>query len=239
MISCAAIRPPPFFLSSVCETTAWSDSESIARTMSFSAAGNTSTMRSTVFAAELVCRVPNTRWPVSAAVRASRIVSRSRSSPTRMTSGSSRSAERSASPKPRVCRWISRWLTRHFRLRWTNSIGSSMVRMCPRSDAFLWSIIAASVVDLPEPVGPVTSTTPRGVSAMSLKISGAPSSSSDKTLDGMVRNTAPQPRWWLNALTRKRARPEISNEKSVSRRSSKSLRCASFMTPETSPRTVS
>ena len=37
-----------------------------------------------VFAAELVCSVPNTRWPVSAAVSASRIVSRSRISPIRM-----------------------------------------------------------------------------------------------------------------------------------------------------------
>src|SRR3989475_4461002 len=36
-----------------------------------------------VFAAELVCRVPNTRWPVSAAVSARRMVSRSRSSPDR------------------------------------------------------------------------------------------------------------------------------------------------------------
>ena len=84
------------------------------------------------------------------------MVSRSRISPTRMTSGSSRSAERSASAKPCVCRWISRWLTRQFLLWWTNSIGSSMVRMCPRSDVFLWSIIAARVVDLPDPVGPVT-----------------------------------------------------------------------------------
>ena len=37
--------------------------------MAFSSAGNTSTTRSMVFAAEVVCRVPNTRWPVSAAVR--------------------------------------------------------------------------------------------------------------------------------------------------------------------------
>ena len=220
MISWAATRPPPFLLSRVWEMTAVSDSESIALTMSFSAAGNTSTIRSMVFAAELVCRVPNTRWPVSAAVRASRMVSRSRSSPTRMTSGSSRRAERNASAKPSVCRWTSRWLTRHCLLRCTNSIGSSMVRMCPRSVSFLWSIIAARVVDLPDPVGPVTSTTPRGVPATSRKISGARSSFRDGTLDGMARNTAPAPRWWLNALARKRARPGTSNEKSVSRRSS-------------------
>ena len=175
--------------------------------MSFSAAGNTSTMRSMVLAAELVCRVPNTRWPVSAAVRARRMVSRSRISPTRITSGSSRSAERSASLKPWVCRWTSRWLTRHFLLRWTNSIGSSMVRICPCSDSFLWSIIAARVVDLPEPVGPVTSTTPRRVPATSLKIAGARSSPRESTFDGMVRNTAPAPRWWLECVDAKSGEP--------------------------------
>ena len=50
-----------------------------------------------------VCSVPNTRWPVSAAVIARRIVSRSRISPTRMTSGSSRSAARSAFANDSVC----------------------------------------------------------------------------------------------------------------------------------------
>ena len=109
MISCAAMRPPPTFFSSVCEMTARSDSESMERTMSFSSPGNTSTMRSMVLAAELVCSVPNTRWPVSAAVSARRMVSRSRISPTSTTSGSSRSAERSASEKPRVSRCTSRW----------------------------------------------------------------------------------------------------------------------------------
>ena len=64
--------------------TARSDSESMERTIDFSPAGNTSMIRSMVLAAELVCRVPNTRWPVSAAVRARRMVSRSRSSPTRI-----------------------------------------------------------------------------------------------------------------------------------------------------------
>ena len=62
MISCAAIRPSPsLVLHSVCEITARNDSESIARTISFSAAGNTSTTRSIVYAAELVCSVPNTK----------------------------------------------------------------------------------------------------------------------------------------------------------------------------------
>jgi hypothetical protein len=46
------------------------------------------------------------------------------------------------------------------------------------------------------------------------------------TLDGMTRNTAAAPRFWLKALTRKRARLGISNEKSVSRNSSYCLRCS-------------
>ena len=38
-----------------------------------------------------------------------------------------------------------------------------MVRMWPYSFLLMWSIIAARVVDLPEPVGPVTRTRPRHV----------------------------------------------------------------------------
>ena len=156
MISCAATRPEPsLVLQSVCEITPISDSESIARTISFSAAGNTSTIRSTVLAALEVCSVPNTRWPVSAAVSARRIVSRSRISPTRIASGSSRSAERSALAKLSVCGPTSRWLIRHFFDSCTNSIGSSTVSTWPNSFSLRWLTIAASVVDLPEPVGPV------------------------------------------------------------------------------------
>ena len=95
-----------------------------------------------------------------------------------------------------------------------------MVRMCSYLLSLMWSTMAASVVDLPEPVGPVTRISPRGTSMMSLKLLGALSSSSVSTLEGMVRKTAPAPRFWLKALTRKRATPGISNEKSVSRNSS-------------------
>ena len=62
--------------------------------------------------------------------------------------------------------------------------------MWPYSFSLMWLTIAASVVDLPEPVGPVTSTTPRGWSAISAKILGAFRSSSDRIFDGMVRITA-------------------------------------------------
>ena len=58
-------------------------------------------MRLTVPWALLVCSVPNTTWPVSAAVMAASIVSRSRISPTRITSGSCRKARRMASEKLR------------------------------------------------------------------------------------------------------------------------------------------
>ena len=43
-----------------------------------------------------------------------------------------------------------------------------MVMMCSCRSRLILSIIAASVVDLPEPVGPVTSTRPRGFSQSSL-----------------------------------------------------------------------
>ena len=56
-------------------------------------------MRLMVCAAELVCRVAKVRWPVSAMRSADSIVSRSRISPISTTSGSSRSAARSAFEK--------------------------------------------------------------------------------------------------------------------------------------------
>ena len=137
MISWAATRPwPSLVLHSVCEITACSDSDNMARTISFSSAGNTSMIRSIVLAALEVCSVPNTKWPVSAAVMARRIVSRSRISPTKIQSGSSRRAERSAAANDSVCGPTSRWFTRHFLDSCTNSIGSSTVRMWPNSVSF-------------------------------------------------------------------------------------------------------
>ena len=45
-------------------------------------------------------------------------------------------------------------------------MGSSIVIMCSSRSVLILSSMAASVVDLPEPVGPVTSTSPRGLSHM-------------------------------------------------------------------------
>src|SRR2546429_75634 len=118
-------------------------------------------MRLMLSIAELVCSVANARWPVSAIVNAAPIVSKSRISPISTTSGSWRSAYLSAAWKLLVSVPTSRWLTMHAWWRWMNSIGSSTVMMWPFSSLLILSIIAARVVLLPEPVGPVTSTRPR------------------------------------------------------------------------------
>ena len=71
----------------------------------------------------------------------------------------------------------------------------------------MWSIIAASVVLLPLPVVPVTSTRPRSSSAIFFSTGGRPSSSMVLTFTGMTRSTTPMvPRCW-KTLQRKRPRP--------------------------------
>ena len=132
-------------------------------------------MRSIVCGVSWVCRVANTRWPVSAAVIAVPIVSRSRISPTRITSGSWRSAALSASANDVASAPSSRWLTMHFLCWCRNSIGSSIVMMCSSRSRLITSIREARVVDLPEPVGPVTSTSPRARLANSATDGGSPS----------------------------------------------------------------
>ena len=56
-------------------------------------------IRSAALDAELVCSVPNTSTPVSAACKATWMVSRSRISPVTTTSGDSRKLERNALEK--------------------------------------------------------------------------------------------------------------------------------------------
>src|ERR1035438_5504281 len=82
-----------------------------------------------------------------------------------------------------------------------------MVTMCSARDEFTRSTIAASVVDLPEPVTPVTSTSPRGMSQICSTTLGRNSSSSARILVGMTRSTSPTlPRCW-KMFTRKRPSP--------------------------------
>jgi len=73
------------------------------RTCGCSLGANSSMRRSTVFAALGVFIVEMSRWPVSLAASAMRTVSVSRSSPTRMTSGSSRRLPLRALANVRVC----------------------------------------------------------------------------------------------------------------------------------------
>ncbi len=114
--------------------------------------------RPSALGASRVCSVESTRWPVSAASTAMCAVSRSRISPTMITSGSARSIERSPTSKVTpalgaIC--ICLMPAMRF------STGSSIVRI-QRSPSLSACRAAYSVVDFPDPVGPVTSTAPLG-----------------------------------------------------------------------------
>ena len=108
--------------------------------------------------ASLVWRVEKTKWPVSEARMEISAVSKSRISPTMITSGSWRSVLRRAPAKvrpisARVCTWLAPGTS--------YSIGSSIVTMRMSGELIAWRK-ALSVVDLPEPVGPVTRMMPCG-----------------------------------------------------------------------------
>ncbi|OIQ81825.1 hypothetical protein GALL_363930 [mine drainage metagenome] len=101
-------------------------------------------------AAELVCSVDITRWPVSAASTAMRAVSSSRISPIMMMSGSARRKVRIAAAKVQpmrllTCTWRSPG--------WVISTGSSAVQIL-RRPSLSSRITECSVVVLPLPVGP-------------------------------------------------------------------------------------
>ena len=172
-----------------------STSDSCARTCDCWCAGKTSTMRLIVCDAEFVCSVANVRWPVSAMRSADSIVSRSRISPMSTTSGSSRSAARSAFANEWVSAWTSRWFTTHFLCWCRYSIGSSTVSMCSWRSELILSSMAASVVDLPDPVGPVTSTRPRGLSQIVAITGGRPEvlEAADVVRDRAVARRPPRP----------------------------------------------
>ncbi len=135
------------------------------------------------------------------------MVSRSRISPTSTMSGSSRSAARRPFLKLSVWVWTSRWFTRHFLRGCTNSMGSSMVRMWSLRVRLAMSMMAASVVDLPLPVGPVTSTRPLDRLARRRIGSGRPRRSGSGISLGMTRQTKPGPTRSLKKFTRKRQLP--------------------------------
>ena len=116
--------------------------------------------RSRVFDADGVDIVASTRCPVSAAVSAISTVSRSRSSPITITSGSSRKDALSAAAKLRVCAPTSRCEITDFLRGCRISTGSSIVRTWWALLLLIRSTSAASVVVLPWPLGPAITTSP-------------------------------------------------------------------------------
>ena len=95
-------------------------------------------------------------------------------------------------------------------------MGSSMLMMLAARLVFMWSTIAARVVVLPDPVGPVTSTRPRCSSANLVTTGGKPSSEADSALGSTRRKTRPVEPLWRKALQRNRPRPLAEREKSAS-----------------------
>src|SRR6267142_1737469 len=140
----------------------------------------------------------------------------SRISPIRITSGACRSTWRNAALNDRVSFPTSRceMLARLSRCR--NSIGSSIVMMFTRRLVLMWLIIAASAVDFPDPVTPVTSPSPRGRNPSSSSTAGRFRSRIVLTSYGMARNAnATVPRCWYT-LVRNRPTPGTPMAKSAS-----------------------
>ena len=71
----------------------------------------------------------------------------------------------------------------------------------------MWSTIAASVVDLPEPVVPVSRMIPRCSSARARITGGSPRSSIVRTWNGIARQAIEMQPRWRKALTRNRDSP--------------------------------
>ncbi len=176
----------------------------------------------------LVCSVASARWPVSAMVSAAAMVSRSRISPIRITSGSWRRTYFSAAVKLLVSVLTSRWLTMHFLCWCMYSIGSSMVMMWPLRVRLMVSTMAASVVDLPLPVGPVTRTRPCVRLISSRHTGGRPSSSKEWIWYGIWRMAMLVTPRCMKTLARKRLIPWMPNEKSSSRSFSNRFFCSSL-----------
>ena len=190
-----------------CDTIARRFSErSISSCARFSS-GKKLMMRSSAWLVEFACSVHITRWPVSAKAIACSIVSRSRTSPIRITSGAWRSVFFSATCQVSQSTPTSRCEMMQFLCGCTYSIGSSIVMMWPFEFSLRYPTIAASEVDLPEPVAPTTMMMPRLAIASSLIRCGRFSSSVVGMWSAIVRNTMPTLPCCTNAETRKRPMP--------------------------------
>ena len=78
----------------------------------------------------------------------------------------------------------------------------------------MWLIIAAMVLDLPEPVTPVTRIMPRSASAMVFRTGGSVSFSKVGTSNGITRITIMKLERWRRMFTRKRPMPCAPQEQS-------------------------
>ena len=157
------------------------------------------------------------------------MVSRSRISPIRITSGAWRSEFLSAASQLSVSSPTSRWVMMQFLCGCTNSMGSSTVTMCPSECSLRQSTMAASEVDLPDPVAPTKMHRPRLVIATSFSTWGSPMPSIVGMSAGMVRSTMPTRPCWMKALTRKRPMPAGEMAKLHSLVRSNSATCLSLM----------
>src|SRR5881397_2578540 len=229
-ISDAGMRPRPSLRGTRrSDTTAERAVDKRWRTSSCWCGGKNEITRVIVWVASVVCSVENTRCPVSAAFSAVSSVSISRISPIRITSGACRSTWRKAALNDSVSFPTSRceMLARLSRCR--NSIGSSIVMMLTRRFVLMWLIIAASAVDFPDPVTPVTSTSPRGRRPISSSTGGRFRSRIVLTSYGIDRNAnATVPRCWYT-LVRNRPTPGTPIAKSASLCSANSLTCRGVM----------
>ena len=106
--------------------------------------------------------------------------------------------------------------------------------MCPADVRLRWSIIAASEVDLPEPVPPTTSTRPRLCITTSLRISGRRSFRKSGISAAMVRTTMPTCPCCTNTFTRNRETPGRKIAKLLSISWANSARCLSFISASAS-----
>ena len=188
---------------------------------------------SSAWFALLACSVARHKWPVSANWIPYSMVSLSRISPIRMTSGACRSVFFNAACQDSVSTPTSRWVITQPLCGCTYSTGSSIETMWPREFSLRWPIIAASVVDLPEPVPPTMIQRPRLFMTTSFRIGGKSRSSSVGISVVMVRSTAPTMPCWINALTRNRPIPCGAIAKFASFVASNSLICLSFMMERT------
>ena len=106
--------------------------------------------------------------------------------------------------------------------------------MCPADVRLRWSTIAASDVDLPEPVPPTSNTRPRLFITTSLRISGNRNVSKLGISAAMVRTTMPTCPCCTNTFTRNRDTPDSAIAKFDSRSFANSARCLSFISASAS-----